>query len=186
MDRARCTANERDINMANITSRRTFLKIGLAGAIVLATAGGVYRITKGPAPPGRFTLDGEGRAALRAIVAAVLLGTIPANPQAVDIAIARMQETIAGLPLSTQKEIQNLFGLLAFAPTRRFLAGVPRPWTEATPDEVAAFLQSWRMHRFAMLQTAYHALHDLIFGGWYADESTWATIVYPGPLKMLS
>ncbi len=172
--------------MASIPTRRTFLKTGLAGAIVLAAAGGVYRITKGPAAPGRFTLDEEGRAALRAITSAVLLGTIPGNPQAVDMAIARVQDTIAGLPLSTQKEIQDLFGLLVFAPTRRFLAGVSKPWAEAAPDEVAAFLQGWRMHRFAMLQTAYHALHDLIFGGWYADESTWAAIGYPGPLKMLS
>jgi hypothetical protein len=37
-----------------------------------------------------------------------------------------------------------------------------------------------------MLQSAYHALHDLIFGGWYADSASWAAIGYPGPLKELS
>ena len=59
-------------------------------------------------------------------------------------------------------------------------------WSKAKREDVAAFLQSWRVHRLMMLQSAYHALHDLILGGWYADESTWAGIGYPGPNKELS
>ncbi|OGB23035.1 MAG: hypothetical protein A3I66_08420 [Burkholderiales bacterium RIFCSPLOWO2_02_FULL_57_36] len=172
--------------MAITASRRTFLKAGLAGTIILATAGGVYRATAGRAPPGKFILDAEGKAALGAIVGVVLQGALPADAQAIDVAIARTQETIAGLPLIVQKEIQDLFGLLVFAPTRRLLAGVPVRWADATPDDVTEFLQSWRMHRFAMLQSAYQALHDLILGGWYADESTWESIGYPGPMKVLS
>ena len=172
--------------MAITRSRRTFLKAGLAGTIILATAGGVYRATAGRAAPGGFILDAEGRMALGTIVRAVLQGALPANAKAVDMAIARTQETIAGLPLTVQKEIQDLFGLLVFAPTRRFLAGVPTRWADATQEDVTAFLQSWRTHRFAMLQSAYQALHDLILGGWYADESTWESIGYPGPMKMLS
>jgi hypothetical protein len=37
-----------------------------------------------------------------------------------------------------------------------------------------------------MLQTAYHALHDLVLGAWYADPSSWTAVGYPGPLKELS
>lgn len=172
--------------MAITGSRRTFLKAGLAGAIILATAGGVYRATAGRASPGKFVLDDEGKAALRAITGVVLQGALPAGAESIDASVERTREAIAGLPLAVQKEVQDLFGLLVLAPTRRFVAGISGSWADASPDDVAAFLQSWRMHRFTMLQGAYHALHDLIIGGWYADESTWESIGYPGPMKALS
>ncbi len=170
--------------MATTQSRRTFLKVGLIGAIALAAAGGLYRATSASTPPDKFSLDGKAKSALGAIIGVMLKDMIPATAQATDAATIRVQAAIAGLPLVTQKEIQDLFGLLILGPTRRFLAGVPDDWPNAKPDDVAAFLQNWRMHRFPMLQGAYHALHDLIIGGWYADESTWAAIGYPGPIKL--
>ena len=85
------------------------------------------------------------------------------------LATERVHQAILGLPLATQKEIQDLFGLLALGPARRFLAGVPDGWASASAEQVGAFLQGWRHHRFATLQVAYHALHDLVLGAWYAD-----------------
>lgn len=168
------------------SSRRSFLKAGLIGAIALAAAGGLYRTFKTPSQPENFTLDGDAKVALSAIVGVMLKGAITPTPEARETAIVRVQGAIAGLPLATQKEIQDLFGLMVLGPTRRFLVGLPDSWPDAKPDDVAAFLQSWRTHRIGMLQGAYHALHDLILGPWYADESTWATIGYPGPIKELS
>ena len=168
------------------SSRRTFLKVGLFGAVALAAAGGLYRALKTPTQPNRFALDGPARAALAAIAGAMLEGALPATADAADKAIDHTLQAIAGLPLATQKEIQDLFGLLTLGPARRFLAGVPDDWASAKREDVNAFLQSWRMHRFMMLQSAYHALHDLIIGGWYGDEATWASIGYPGPIKTLS
>jgi hypothetical protein len=172
--------------MTMTSSRRTFIKVGLAGAIILATAGGAYRAATGRTPLATFALDDEGRAALGAIARSVLHEAISPGADGTDMAVSRTLNAIAGLPLATQKEIQDLFGLLTLAPTRRFLAGVPVRWSDATQEDVAKFLESWRAHRFAMLQTAYHALHDLVIGGWYADESTWTAIGYPGPMKILS
>lgn len=170
--------------MATTQSRRTFLKVGLIGAIALAAAGGLYRATTASTPPDKFILDGKAKSALGAIIGVMLKDAMPPTTQATEAAIARVQAAIAGLPLVTQKEIQDLFGLLTLGPTRRFLVGIPDEWQDAKPADVAAFLQSWRVHRFAMLQGAYHALHDLILGGWYADESTWAAIGYTGPIKL--
>jgi hypothetical protein len=171
-------------------SRRTFLGTGALVALALAAGGVIYRTIHGAAQPGRFVLDGEARAALDAIVPAMLADALPQPPAgrraAIALATERVHQAILGLPLSAQKEIQDLFGLLALGPARRFLAGVPTDWPGATPQQVGAFLQDWRLHRFAMLQTAYHALHDLVLGSWYADPSTWASIGYPGPLKELS
>lgn len=166
-------------------SRRSFLKAGLVGTLVLATAGGIYRVLQPSVPPTRFILDDKARSALTAI-APVMIGNIDAVLAERDRAVSLVGDAIAGLPLTTQKEIQDLFALLTLGPTRRFLAGVPDEWEKARPEDVATFLQSWRESRIGLLQTAYHALHDLIIGPWYADASNWASIGYPGPLKELS
>jgi hypothetical protein len=165
-------------------TRRTFLKVGAFAALALAAGGGIWRLTHPALPLQRFVLDGEAKAALDAIVPAMLAGSLPLEPAARAAAVAattgRVHQAILGLPLTAQKEVQDLFGLLALAPARRALTGVSGGWAKAT------FLQEWRFHSLAMLQTAYHALHDLIIGSWYADPASWAAIGYPGPMKELA
>ena len=170
--------------------RRTFLQVGGLAALVLAAGGGIYRYMHPAGPLQRFVLDGEAKAAIDAIVPAMLAGSLPLEPaaraHAVSATAGRVHHAILGLPLTAQKEVQDLFGLLALAPARRALTGVAGSWTDASETQVASFLQEWRFHRLAMLQTAYHALHDLIIGSWYADPASWAAIGYPGPMKELT
>ncbi len=172
-----------------MTNRRTFLKAGVLGALVLAAGGALYRKVQGPPPLAPYRFDGAARTVLAAIVPAILAPVLPAGAPERGAAIARtvdgVQAAVATLPLATQKEIQDLFGLLWLAPARRLLAGVPA-WEDATPEQVAAFLQEWRLHRFALLRGAYAALHDLVLGAWYAQPDAWAAIGYPGPIKELS
>lgn len=172
------------------TNRRTFLKVGAFAALTLAAGGGIYRFTRPPAVQQRFALDGEAAAAIDAIVPAMLAGMLPPDPAARAAAVTattgRVHQAILGLPLNAQKEVQDLFGLLALAPARRFLTGVSDGWRGAKPEQVSIFLQEWRFHRLDMLQTAYHALHDLIIGSWYADPASWQAIGYPGPMKELA
>ena len=172
------------------SQRRTFLKVGALAALTLAAGGGIYRYTHPAGPLRRFVLDGEARAALDAIIPAMLAGALPAaapaRGAAMPAATERVHQAILGLPLNAQKEVQDLFGLLALAPARRALTGVAGSWSQATDAQVGVFLQEWRFHSFAMLQTAYHALHDLIIGAWYADPSSWSAIGYPGPIKELA
>lgn len=171
------------------TSRRSFLKAGVVGALVLAAGGGIYRAVRAPVPA-RFVLDGEARAALEAIVPAILAGALPADPderrRALAASVEGVHAAVLALPMAVQKEVQDLFGLLALAPARRLLTGISGGWGEAGETEVAAFLQDWRSHRFALLRTAYAALHDLALGAWYAQPASWQAIGYPGPLKELS
>jgi hypothetical protein len=170
------------------TSRRTFLKVGGLAALALVAGGGIYRATHPPVP-GRFVLDGEARDALDAMIPAILAGALPESGQR-DAAIAstteRVHQAILGLPLATQKEVQDLFGLLALAPARRLLTGVSGGWSHASVEQVSSFLQDWRVHRLGLLRSAYQAMHDLVLGGWYADPSSWAAIGYPGPIKELA
>jgi len=171
------------------TTRRTFLKAGLLSAAVLAAGGGWYRHTH-PTPPRGFVLDGEARAALDAIVAAIVSGALPAAPadraRSIAATTRRVHQTILGLPLSAQQEVQDLFGLLALGPARRLLTGIPDGWATAKEADVAAFLQDWRVHRLSLLRTAYAALHDLVLGAWYSEPAHWDAIGYPGPLKELT
>lgn len=172
--------------MPTTPSRRTFLKVGLIGSLTLAVAGGLYRATQRTDVPNKFILDDAAKSVLAAILPVMLKGVIAATPSAVETAMARVYDAIAGLPLSAQKELQDLFGLLSFGPSRRLLAGLSDDWPQTQHEDIAAFLQSWRFSRFALLQSAYHGLHDLITGSWYSHESAWTAIGYPGPIKELS
>ena len=169
------------------TSRRSFLKAGAIGALVLAVGGGIYRATQ--SAPERFVLDGEARAALGAIVPAILSGALPAGAgrqAAIAAAVDGVHAAIANLPLPVQQEVQDLFGLIALAPARCLLTGIAGGWSKASEAEVARFLQDWRLHRLALLRTAYGALHDMVLGAWYAQPASWRAIGYPGPLPELS
>ena len=169
-----------------VMRRRSFFKLGLLGGCTLAAGGAAWRLVGTAKPAQRFVLDGEARAALAAIVPAMLGSALPPGAQAIERAIHGVRTAIGGLPLAQQGEVQDLFGLLALAPARRLVAGVTGGWSDADRGQVAAFLQRWRVHRLATLQTAYLALHDLILGAWYGDSASWAAIGYPGPLPDLS
>jgi hypothetical protein len=111
------------------TNRRTFLKVGALGALALAAGGGIYRYTHPSGPQQRFVLDGEAKAALDAIIPAMLAGALPLDAGSRKVAIAatteRVHQAILGLPLNAQKEVQDLFGLLAIGPARRALTAWP-------------------------------------------------------------
>ena len=168
--------------------RRSFLKAGVLGAIALAAGGALYRQLNPPQLE-RYALDAGARTIVAVLVPAIAGPVLPqeaaARRAAIDGAVQRVAGAIAGLPLTTQKEVADLFALLSLAPARRLLTGIG-DWQSATPQQLAEFLQGWRSHRLAMLQTAYQALHDLVLGAWYADPSSWTALGYPGPLQELS
>lgn len=157
-----------------MTTRREFLKTGLAGGLLLNVAGCA-----------RPSEDGGRAMVLTALVPVMLTGALPAAGEAREALIVRtvagVDKAIAGLSLATQREVGELFDLLAFPPTRMLAAGIWSPWPKATPEAIGNFLESWRHSRFDLLQSGYAALHDLIFGAWYARPDTWAAIAYPGP-----
>ena len=164
--------------------RRTLLGLGVAGAAVLALAGGGAAWMVEAA-----WRDGEllpaGRRVLAPIARAVLDGSLPADPGAADSAInahiARMQTLLRGLPPHTQRELADLLALLALQPGRRVLAGLSSTWDDAAVSEVQAALQSMRQSSLLLRRQAYNALRDLTHAAYYADASTWLLLRYPGP-----
>jgi hypothetical protein len=172
-------------------NRRDFLKVGASGALVLATAR-LARANPGGdaalgAPPDGALSEGA-RDVLTAVVPVILAGALPVEPSVRAARIAATIEgvgrAVSGLPLYTQADLRDLFALLGFAPARWLLAGVRRPWRQATAEEIAAFLQRWRFSGWALKQQAYQALHELVVAAFYADPASWPPIGYPGPPRL--
>jgi hypothetical protein len=136
-----------------------------------------------------FSVDAGRRDVVRHLADAMLDGAIPSTQaerdRALQIAVDGFVTAVAGLPPAVQAEISQLFGLLTFAPTRRFIAGLP-PWNEVTRDEVASFLDRWRYSNLLVLRGAYDALHQLVMAGWYGNDAAWSAIGYPGPPRITS
>ena len=171
------------------TTRRAFLKTGIAGACVLFTARMLDRdVFAQDAKRGSLDLKklaNKDAACIAALAAAVLKGALPDEATARLIAINEVVEafdrTVAGLPPAVQKEIEALLSLLTFSLTRRFVAGVTKPWEEASEEDVTNFLAAWRQSRFALLQQGYQALARVIIACWYGNPLSWGKIGYGGP-----
>ena len=76
-------------------------------------------------------LDERGRSIVAAIVPVLLDGALPAAPgfaAARAEVVANVDQAIAGLPPGARKQIDQLFALLAFAPSRGLIAGIWSPW----------------------------------------------------------
>lgn len=160
-----------------MTSRREFLKTGLAGGLLLNVAACT-----------RPMVDGGRETVLKALIPVVLAGALAAEDEArqaqINLTVSGVGKAIDGLSLATQKEVGELFDLLAFPLTRMLVAGIRPAWPEASPEAIGEFLEKWRHSRFELLQSGYAALHNLIFGAWYARPDTWQAIGYPGPPKV--
>jgi hypothetical protein len=172
-------------------SRRQFIKTGAIGAVALVAIRAAY----GPfsADPliaedrdySYAVLRAKERTMLAAIAPVMLAGALPqesaARQRAITEVVRGVDTAIRGLPPAVQSEVRDLFALLVFPVTRRVLAGVVKPWLDATPAEIAAFLERWRTSSFVLLRTAYRALQELIMAAWYGNPEAWSRISYPGP-----
>src|ERR1700687_808286 len=153
-------------------TRRTLLKAGIAGGVVLVLARWMvtsYSPRESPEGSGS-ALDSSSRAIIAAIVPALLEGALPDPDTSVEVraeVVAGVDRAVAGLPPGSRKELDQLFALLSFAPTRCLVAGVWSSWPQASRESVAAFLASWRDSRFALLCSGYGALPQLIQYAWY-------------------
>ena len=163
-------------------SRRTLLKAGIAGGAALLLARWLYTATTAPTPTHPNALDASSRALVAAIAPVMLAGALPASdPVLLQEIVAGVEQAIAGLPPAVRREIDQLFALLSFAPTRALIGGVWSPWPQASAEAIRAFLDHWRSSRLTLLRSAYGALHQLVLASWYGNSHAWPAIGYAGP-----
>jgi hypothetical protein len=164
--------------------RRTWLQLGVGSAVLLGAAGAGVALTT---PPG-FTqghLSAAAREACAAVARAVLAGRWPVEAdearRVADAYLERLEATIAGFTRAVQGEVSELLTILSTAPGRVTMMGVMRPWASASVADVQAGLASMRRSSLSLKVQAYHALRDLTHAAYYADESRWGDLGYPGP-----
>jgi hypothetical protein len=162
--------------------RRTWLKLGVASAALVAVAGGSLALLRPGLDSAR--LAPGGRQVFGAVTRAFLDAVLPAEPArrnaAVEGALDRIDGLVANLPDHAQAELSQLLALLASAPGRRWLAGIATAWPDAAVQDVQQGLQSMRTSGLMLKQQAYHALHDIVAGAYFAEPATWALMGYPG------
>lgn len=160
------------------------MKVGVAGAAVLAAAHFLDAAAGAPAKGYRI-LDGRSASTVERFAPVVLAGTLPgereARVRAIREIVASFDRAVAGLSPAVQREVEQLFSVLHFAPTRIALAGLWAPLDQCTPEEIAAFLTRWRFSRFELQRAGYQALSQLIQAAWFDNSGSWAAIGYPGP-----
>ena len=168
-------------------TRRQFIKVGIASAALLATVRWLDRSEAAPAANHRF-LDSAAVVMTAAFVPVVLATSLPDEPAARAHAIREVVDAfdraVSGLSPAVQKEVEQLFSVLRFAPSRVAFTGLWQPLEESSAEEIAGFLTRWRTSRFEIQRAGYQALTQLIQASWYDNPSSWAAIGYPGPPKL--
>jgi hypothetical protein len=167
-----------------LVTRRQFIKVGIAGAAVLAAA----RLLDSPraAPAAAYRVLDELQARMIAVLVPVILaGSLPveeaARAKATREVVESFDRAMSGLAPAVQDEIMQLFSFITFAPTRIAFAGLWAPLEDSSPEEIKAFLSRWRVSRFELQRVSYQALTQLIQASWYDNPEAWAAIHYPGP-----
>ncbi len=163
--------------------RRSFVKKGLFGGVLLVVAGGGgLALWPGDrsARPLRplLSLSESSFPVLVAVAARVCKGTT-ANPIQVAHGVdAALQFTFP----EARRDLDKVFGLLENAAAGLLLRGSARPFTlldEAGQDQA---LMAWRDSSLVLLRGAYHALRKLCLAAHYASPGSWAEVDYGGPL----
>lgn len=162
--------------------RRTWLALGALSAAALAVGGGSLALVQ----PGLrdAKLSPSGRDVFAGAARGILDGTLPKERASMQALLARIDALIAALPPHAQGELSQLLALLASAPGRRAFAGLSASWSQATVPQIQDALQSMRLSSVTLRQQAYQALHDIVGAAYFADEATWASIGYPGPVAV--
>ena len=163
-------------------SRRQFLRVGVASAAILAAARWLDQPHAAAAPAYRF-LDARSAAVVAALVP-VIVTTLPAEAatraHACEEIVAAFDRAVSGLSPAVQKEVEELFSILRFAPARLMFTGLWSSFEEAAPEDIAAFLTRWRFSSFDIQRAGYQALNQLILAAWYGNSASWTAIGYPG------
>jgi hypothetical protein len=168
--------------------RRKFLKVGAAGSALLLAGRWLAPTAAAASGPSYRQLLALDAVILGRIARVILDGALPEDPAQRESAVAEIVDgvdaTIDAEPRSVRNEIRELLDLLGSSATRSLVAGVWKPWNEASDDSIRQFLAGWRDSRFDLLRSAYIGLNNLIGASWYGNPRSWPRIGYAGPPKL--
>ena len=172
------------------TSRRGFLQLSLTSSIGLSLASGLVPAlvpVKAEASESSSTEKLEYRfltpssAEFLAALFPVVLAKTSLNQDENNALLMALDKMIFHFNAFNQKQMQQLFDVMAYAPVR-FVAGAPwASWPEASHEDIESFLIGWRDSRFELKRMGYLSVCKLINLGGYARKESFAQTGYPGP-----
>lgn len=162
--------------------RRTFIRRGLFGGLLLAVGGSVGLV----AWPSDERL--RARKPLRALdsrqfaILAAVAGRMVRAPGADPITIAeRVDAQMATATPEGRADFGKLLLLFDNALAGFVLDAHVRPFTRLPPEAQDDVLAAWRDSRLALRRSGFAALRKLTQAAYYAAPEAWADVGYPGP-----
>ncbi|GIU04543.1 TAT leader-containing periplasmic protein [Shewanella glacialipiscicola] len=162
--------------------RRTFLMSAFAGTAALALGVNLY------SPEFSLPEDSEAkdyRLLFSVLLPVMLDGALPdvALPKlaAQNRTLDAIKQSIAVLPDEQQTELFELLDMLENRLGLLVLTSSMTPLLMRSPAELTQMLETWRHSYFALLQTAYLGLRELIMASFYACPEHWSRLHYAKP-----
>ncbi len=172
-------------------SRRSLLKVGFgftaaaACTAILPGLAGCSSSDKIAVAGFRFLNAGDVAlfsALIPVVVSDVAVLDAAQRTQRIHTVLGNIDAACSDLVVHQQGELRKLMDLLAIGLLRRLLTGVGN-WSDASRQDIEAFLVRWRSSRFATLTAGVNALMKLTSVGYYVLPDAWPAVGYPGPLK---
>lgn len=166
-------------------NRRTFIRRGIFGGLLLAVGGSVGLAVW---PTDRMA---RPRRPLRALderqfsILATVAGRMVQAPGADPVEIAhRVDAQMATAYPEVRADFGKLLLLLENALAGLILDGRLKPFTRLSPAAQDDVLQSWASSHLAVRRTGYAALRKLTQAVFYAGPEAWPEVGYPGPPQL--
>ena len=163
-------------------NRRTFLLGAFAGTAAIALGVNLY------SP--EFSLPDEGEEKDYRLLFGVLLPVMldGALPDVATHKLAAQNRTLDAikhsidvLPDEQQAELFELLDMLENRLGLLLLTSSMTPLLMRSPSDLTQMLETWRHSYFALLQTAYLGLRELVMASYYACPEHWSRLHYAKP-----
>jgi hypothetical protein len=167
-------------------SRRTLLKRGLLGGVLLGIGGAGFLALRGGkrvrVPADGLHVFSEQQYAVLDALAHRFIGKAPGWPTAEDVGVAlAVDRIVERTEPSVQAELKQLLGLFENALAGFLFGGRTQLFSALDAEAQDRVLEEWRDSRIAVRRTGYNALRTLVLAGYYQSPLTWKPLGYPGP-----
>lgn len=165
-------------------SRRSLLKTGLIGAVLVSAGGAGLLLQKArPQPHGELhVLDADEYAVLAAMCERMCPAQGQGAPGATELDLAGyIDRMLAPIDQETQQGVKIGLRLFDNALTGALFGERITPFTKLSPEKQDAVLEAWRDSGVAFRRTLFAGLAVLILSSYWGHESTWQRIGYSGP-----
>lgn len=172
-------------------SRRSFLRTGTLGGILLATGSATALLTgcaKSIPAANHLFLREQDIAVLTALIPVVLADALPSG----EMRAAALQRTLGAIDgfvgntsPAVMDQLYPLFDLLSLPPARVAAAGLWSDWPKASATDLQAFLSRWQHSHVGLFRAGYAGLVKIITAGWYLLPESWSAIGYVAPVRVV-